>query len=272
MHKPIIHFAHANGFPAPTYRQFFSGLNSNFEINYLPVHAHNPEYPVTNNWTELVEELVNHLKQRYSQPVIGMGHSLGGVLTFLAAIKYPELYSSIIILDSPILSPARSRMLAWAKKIRLLEKSPMISRVPKRRMHWASREEAFVYFHGRKALRYFDEKALWDYVLFGTEEDQVNGGFKLAFDPAIEYQIFKGLPDHLPSFRGQLRVPAGLVCGEFSYALNESDRNYAKKHHHMKIAMIKAGHLFPFERPLEAAEICQKMIGELSSVEYNRAR
>ena len=35
-------------------------------------------------------------------PLIGIGHSMGAVLTLLAATKYPDLFSEIILLD-PVL-------------------------------------------------------------------------------------------------------------------------------------------------------------------------
>ena len=50
MSKEIIHFAHANGFPAKTYTKLFSFLEAKFEINYLERHAHNPIFPVTDGW------------------------------------------------------------------------------------------------------------------------------------------------------------------------------------------------------------------------------
>jgi len=47
MPKQIIHFAHANGFPAKIYGKLFSYLEDDFEINYLERHSHNPKFPVT---------------------------------------------------------------------------------------------------------------------------------------------------------------------------------------------------------------------------------
>lgn len=47
MSKPIIHFAHANGFPARTYTKLFSLLEPDFDIRFLERHGHDPRYPVT---------------------------------------------------------------------------------------------------------------------------------------------------------------------------------------------------------------------------------
>ncbi len=78
MSKEIIHFAHANGFPAKTYNKLFSFLSDKFEINYLERHAHNPKFPVTDGWHRLADELREALQNRYDQPIIGIGHSFFG--------------------------------------------------------------------------------------------------------------------------------------------------------------------------------------------------
>ena len=96
MSKEIIHFAHANGFPARTYSKLFSFLETDFEINFLERHGHHPKFPVNDGWQSLRDELQAEIESRYSQPIIGVGHSLGGVLHFLVACEKPELYRQII--------------------------------------------------------------------------------------------------------------------------------------------------------------------------------
>lgn len=86
---------------------------------------------------------------------------------------------------------------------------------------------------------------------------------RLAFDRQVEYQIFRNLPDHLPSFRDQLKVPAGLICIENSYAVSQRDRDFVRKHFNMQVMTTKGSHLFPFEHPQEAAKVCRKMISDL---------
>ena len=44
MTKPQLHFAHANSYPAGTYRRFFELLGRDFDIQALDMHAHNPNY------------------------------------------------------------------------------------------------------------------------------------------------------------------------------------------------------------------------------------
>ena len=102
MTRAIIHFAHANGFPARTYSKLFSFLSQDFEIGFLERHGHHPNFPVNDGWACLRDELRAEIENRYSEPIIGLGHSLGGVLHFFVAAQKPELYSRLILLDAPI--------------------------------------------------------------------------------------------------------------------------------------------------------------------------
>ena len=102
MSKQIIHFAHANGFPAKTYSRLFSFLEPRFELQYLNRHGHNPDFPVTDGWHALRDELRTEIETKFTRPVIGLGHSLGGILHLLVAIEKPDLYTQIVLLDAPI--------------------------------------------------------------------------------------------------------------------------------------------------------------------------
>ena len=72
-----IFFAHANGFPSATYGKLFAALAPDYHVTHLPQHAHDPRFPVNDNWQNLVDELIHHLEQQ-PEPVWGVGHSLGG--------------------------------------------------------------------------------------------------------------------------------------------------------------------------------------------------
>ena len=111
MSKPQLHFAHANSYPAGTYRQFFEYLGRDFDIQALDMHAHNPLYPVTDCWDALVEEYISELTTRYREPVILLGHSLGGMLSLMVAHKRPDLVRCVVMLDSPVV--AGWRALFW---------------------------------------------------------------------------------------------------------------------------------------------------------------
>ena len=102
--KDILHFSHANGFPAGCYSTLFSYLSDDFDIGVIDRIGHHSDYPVTNNWSELVKQLIHYFEQTYSQPVYAVGHSLGGVLSMMVAAQRPDLVKGLIMLDAPFLT------------------------------------------------------------------------------------------------------------------------------------------------------------------------
>ncbi|WP_426741489.1 alpha/beta fold hydrolase, partial [Pseudomonas aeruginosa] len=72
--------------------------------------GHDPDYLVGENWYNLVTEIIASIKRQAGQPVIAVGHSLGGVLSLLAAIEQPQLFKAVIMLDSPLIGAFKSSM------------------------------------------------------------------------------------------------------------------------------------------------------------------
>lgn len=79
---------------------------------------------------------MTELESNYQEPVICVGHSLGGVLTFLAAATRPDLISQAIMLDAPIINGKWSYVLSFVKHSGLAKKRPPASRTLHRRNHW----------------------------------------------------------------------------------------------------------------------------------------
>jgi pimeloyl-ACP methyl ester carboxylesterase len=258
MNKPKIQFAHANGFPSHTYAKLFSHLEQDFEINYLNRHAHNPKFPVTNNWELLKDELREEIESRYSQPVIGVGHSLGGVLHFMVAAENPNLYSQIILLDAPIISRISSFGMRILKKSRLINKVPPLSNTILRRNLWQSREEAFNHFKAKAKFAAFDEDVLRDYIEHGVIE--TSRGFELFFKPEVEAEIYRTIPVNLPKLIKNVTVPITYVGGTNSREGKLALVNSMKRIKNLHFQTINGTHLFPFEKPFETAEIIKQIL------------
>ena len=258
MSKPKIHFAHANGFPAGTYTKLFKFLESDFEIGYLARHGHNPQFPVSDNWKFLKDELREEIRRRYTEKIIGVGHSLGGVLHFLVAVENPELYRQIILLDAPIISRLSSHGLRILKITRLIDRLSPSQMTRFRRNLWNSREEAFEHFKKKPKFAAFDEDVLRDYLEFGTIATEK--GFELFFSPKIESKIYRTIPHHLPTFRGKLKIPTAYVGGTRSKEGELARLSFMKKHFPVDFYQIEGSHLFPFEKPSETAELIKKIV------------
>jgi pimeloyl-ACP methyl ester carboxylesterase len=252
MEKRLIHFAHANGFPARTYSRLFSYLADDFEIGYLERHGHDPRFPVSDGWPHLAAELEAEIEKRYSRPVIGVGHSLGGILHFLTAVRRPELYERVILLDAPIISRWSSHSLRILKLTRLIDRYSPSQMTRFRRNLWGSKDEALAHFRKKPKFAAFDEQILRDYIEYGTIE--TDKGVELFFSPRVEAKIYRTLPHHLPKFRGRLKVPAAYLGGTHSREGELARLSFMKKHFPLEFETIEGSHLFPFEAPKLTAE------------------
>ena len=219
MSRDILHFSHANGFPAASYHKFLVNLESEFRIGSINCIGHDPAYPVTDGWPHLVAQLIDYLSAYYRSPVVGVGHSLGGYLTFMAAVQRPELFKCIILLDAPIIGHFKGTAFGMLKRLGLVDRITPAHATRERRRDWPSAEDMVAHFRRRKIFRHFDPDCLRDYAALGTSHE--DGRVRLLFDPEIEYQIYRSVPHDLVYYCNRLRLPAGFIGGRHSDVLRQ---------------------------------------------------
>ncbi len=245
--KSALHFAHGNGFPSPCYRQLLSHLNERFDCYYIDRVGHSPEYPVTENWDHLVQEVIVSIQSQVNKPVLGLGHSLGGVLTLLAAIEQPELFSAVIVLDSPLIGRLKSSIVRFSKALGMIDLLTPAFRIRERRHHWNSREQLIIYLKNKNLFKTFTDECLNDYIDYGMEKNE--DGYSLRFDKHIEYQIYRTIPHILSMYEGQLKVPSVVIYGSNSNIIDKLDLSYMKKKYGIDNVKTKGTHMFPMEFP-----------------------
>ncbi len=260
MKKAVLQFSHGNSYPAGCYRQLLRPLEKKFQINAVEMFGHNKNYPVTDGWTYLVEELIDSIETYADAPVYGVGHSLGGVLTFIAAVKRPDLFKSVVMLDSPVFSRLKSMLIKWIKQLGLIDKiTPGGGRTLSRKRHWPDAETALQYLRGKTVFKNFTEECLKDYITFGMEITP--SGLQLKYDVDIEHEIYKTIPHDLAQIKKQLRVPLVMLYGNNSDVVRNYDvKNMQHSFSQIEIHKMPGGHLFPFEHPKGTAELLLKIL------------
>jgi pimeloyl-ACP methyl ester carboxylesterase len=215
---------------------------------------------VSEGWPHLVEQLIDSLEREYrGTPVLGVGHSLGGYLNFLAAVRRPELFRAIILLDAPLIGALRGRMLGATKRLGIVDRVTPAGATRDRRSRWSSREEAKQHFRSRRLFRHFTEACLDDYVRHGLV--RAGGALRLRIDPQVEYQIYRTIPHGMSRHLRALRVPAGFIGGEDSDVVRRA--GLATTRRRFTLRKVPGGHLFPFEHPAEAAAAVIELAGAL---------
>lgn len=262
MSRPILHFAHANSFPAGTYRALFHHLAPHYTVKALPIHAHDARYPVRNGWRELARELRDDVARRYAEPVILAGHSLGGLLALMAAQAAPNAVRCVVLLDSPLVAGWRAAFLKLSKLTGtdMLYSPARLS--ARRRATWPDQEKAYQHFASKAVFQRWPGEVLRDYVEHGTEPD--GAGVRLRFRPEIETRIYRTLPHHLGKLaKSPFPVPVGFIGGRESVECRmaglAATRRLVGKH----FVQVPGTHLFPMEHPGQTAEAMHQMVATL---------
>lgn len=248
----LIHFAHGNGFPSPCYRQLFHFLEPRFDCCFIDKVGHSQQYPVTENWQLLIDEVLESVRSQADRPVIGLGHSLGGILTLCAAIEAPELFKCVILLDSPLIGSFKSAMIRLAKSLGIIDRVTPAQRTRGRQQYWKSRESVYRYLRSREIFKRFDPTCLDDYIDYGLEKRE--DGYHLRFNRHVEYLIYRTIPHILPKYLPRLETPTALIYGMDSHVVDRFDRYYMKSKLGVLCLETEGTHLFPFEYPKLASE------------------
>jgi pimeloyl-ACP methyl ester carboxylesterase len=263
MTKPLIHFAHANGVPSKVYEKLFEQLRNEYDIIYVPLIGPDKRYPITNHWPHLVEQIIDSIvRQAHGRKVIGLGHSLGSVLTMMASYQRPELFSQVIMLDPPLIMGKASFVFHMAKcfKPQLVDQMTPAGLSVRRRDHWESREQAGKLLRTKGFYKDFDADCFQAYLKYALTEDPVRGGVTLTIPKNDEVEIFRKNPSLWWLPMAKPKIPVHLVVGDKSVFLKRRFPHVAKKKIGISFSIAEGGHMFPLEHPVEVGRLVKQLI------------
>ncbi|CAN5505589.1 alpha/beta hydrolase [soil metagenome] len=253
----LIVFSHANSFPAATYRVLLKELRSRgFTVKAVDKFGHDPAYPVTNNWPNLVRQLCDFTRdevQKAGEPAFLVGHSLGGFLSLMAAAREPALARGVLLVDAPILGGWRATTLGVIKRTQLVGSVSPAAVSRGRRNSWPSAEAALEHFRHKKAFARWDPKVLEDYIHHATHDE--DGKRVLSFTREVETAIYNTLPDNLDRLirRHPLKCHAAFIGGRQSSEMKQVGMAMTERVTKGRMMMLDGSHLFPMEKPLATA-------------------
>jgi pimeloyl-ACP methyl ester carboxylesterase len=261
MNKPLQHFTHGNSYPSGAYGRLLDELRRDFDVRTTDMLGHDPRFPVDDNWHALVDELVAQL-ERYDQPAILVGHSLGGAVAMLAAWRRPELARCVVMLDSPVVAGWRAHVWRIAKALGLGRKLSPGGIAQRRRNVWPSRDAAYEHFISKRIFQAWAPGALDDYLEHGLAPHP--DGVQLRFDRDVEASIYSSLPhDMAKVLRQPYPLPIGFVAGTRSEELRQAGMDSTRKLVGENLVMIEGTHLYPMESPQLTAQLTREMIARL---------
>lgn len=257
--KPIIHFAHANGIPLPSYGPLLDALKADQVIG-KPMLAHDPSFPPNNQWSNIADEIIQYIENNGTQPVVGIGHSLGSVCTFIAAQKRPDLFQRVIMLDPPIIYGPASLAVKALKRLNKIDHFTPAGKSKNRKQVWKNLAEARDYFESKRLYNSFHPECFNGYL--ESALTHTNNGVELSYLVDHEVALFRTPPDNFSSYQHPSPVPIHIVYGDKSDA---SFPKYIKpfaRRFGAKQQIISAEHMFPLQNPLETAQLINELISK----------
>lgn len=259
--KPIVHFAHANGFPSGSYRQMFTHLGEDYQLVALDKFAHSEAYPVAQGWQLQVDEMLKYIRSQTDQPVFAVGHSFGAVVSYMAVCQHPELFRGLIMLDPPLITGLTRWIVKAIKPTPLFDKFTPAKQAMTRRTKWQKNTDLMDYFSAKSLFKDMQPECIQDYIHSAIEENE--SGFSLTFDHKVEAKIFRTIPLDINRYYGRLIKPALLVTGSQTQVCRPKLIAPFIKHNKIKHIEIKGGgHMFPLEQPAKTAEVIKQQLSE----------
>lgn len=268
--NPLLHltFFHANGYPSGVYRQFFAALERHADVHAPAVLDSDPVCAAHRRWPTMLDQALGlvhsrtgaHGRQSVRQTLVG--HSMGGYIALLAAARHPEAVRSVVLIDSPIPTGWRGRLLSFSQLTGLAYRAGPAPIAARRRDHWESRDAARTFFAGKAFVQRWAPGVLDDFIAHALV-DVPDAGVTLRVPRDTERDIYANLM-HRSALRALQRlrrkgIGVHFIAGTQSeetrmagYAQNE--RLFAPHFH-----PLPTGHLIPMEAPAECAALVVKL-------------
>lgn len=251
---PALLFAHANGYPPGSYQQLFDALGSAFAIRAI---EHRPLWagrqpPARLRWSLFADDLLAAVERHFSQPVWVMGHSMGATTALLAAVRAPQRFAGLVLLD-PVFLPTRFVVATRLSSPARLKKMPLIRRTLTRPEIFDDLDSAFDFYRGKRAFRGLSDEALRNYVA-ASKQAAAEGGVQLRYSAAWEAAVYAS-PPRVAGLLKRLSVPTlGLRGKSSDTLLPEVWQRWAKWQPAATLRELPGGHLFPLENPGDTAK------------------
>lgn len=258
LNRTIV-FAHANGYPPDAYTPLLNTLTPHFNV-VTPLARPlwpNSDWRELKNWSLLTDDLLDYVTKQAKLPIIGVGHSLGGVCLLDAALQKPELFRALVLIDPVIF---RRRFLWLWETVKTLgvgdRLHPLISGTLRRRRVFANTEEMFTRYRRAPVFSRVSDEGLRAYVesLARPRED---GQVELSFSPEWEAAIYRNGPLNLWPRLPTLKVPTLIIYAAQSDSFTAPViKRMQKSFPQIQLHCIEEStHLVPMEKPAEVGGV-----------------
>ena len=261
-----LHFLHGNGFCGLTLAPLAGALSSPDQpllFTDLPGHGIAPTPEATHpDWNDMGRRVADSLASRSDRPVTAIGHSMGGVVTLLAAAQFPDLFRRVVLLD-PVLF---IREIVFYQRVMrvtgLWRRRALVRSANDRRSSWPDKLAMAEDLGKKRLYRDWHPDALQAFVDYGSCDDG-QSGVRLACSPQWEAANFGAYPRKLWHAISTVKVPVDIVVASKSYPfIPPAVRRAVASNPAIKAHQFEGGHCFPMEFPEVAGAFISDILKE----------
>lgn len=207
--RPSLLLVHATGFHARCWDGVVAALGADWHIAAPDLRGHGRSYRPASlgNWAATGDDLVPLIDALGGGPLVGVGHSMGGVCLVRAAAARADRLAALLLIDPVIFAPE-----FYAAHAGEAGGDPADHFVAKRRSHWPSAEEMRARFATRFPYDQWDPAVLAAYCQHGLLPRADGDGFDLACPPQLEASAYLGSAAFDPlAVAAQLAYPITVI-------------------------------------------------------------
>lgn len=184
---PTMVLTHATGFHGRCWDRVIAQLGPRHVVAVdLRGHGHSEAHPF-DDWRDLADDLVAVLADLGIEAALGIGHSVGGSVTLLAANKSLSCFARLILID-PVLMPPEF----YEQRVNpMAAPEGQMHPVARRKPEFDSLQDMQTLLSARPPYALFDHSVMEDYCRHGTET--VDGKQRLRCTPEFEASIYQSL-------------------------------------------------------------------------------
>jgi pimeloyl-ACP methyl ester carboxylesterase len=251
---PFLHFAHATGFNAETYRGLLTPLAGRMRISASDLRGHGfstlPATPgLASGWTIYRDDLVRILESLDEGPAILSGHSMGGTVSLMAAALRPDQVRGLVLIEPVLVPRLAPAFLLLARLWGINLDRNIADRAAQRRDSFPSFEAALAAYTGRGGFRTWQSETVADYLHGGLLCDPTGEAFTLTCKPAWEAETFRGAPFGMARLARRVKCPITLIRGTIGSTCRESEARVLQRAGAHVVKADGASHFLPMEYP-----------------------
>lgn len=238
----------ANGIHHTAYGSIFNHGVDVRPIVYAPLEVPPPPIPNPLTWHYFHDGIQSQIS---GEGLVGLGHSLGGTLLLYDALKHPQRWRTIVIVEPALFSKPLhllTNVIRWLKLEAHLH--PMIRLTKHRRETFPNLELVFQRWRKHASFSAMSDDNLQQFIDASLIADSDH--FKLRFPKNWEMAIYASMCTLDPFIWNNLHTLSSkliVVAGHCSNTFMAGARNRLKKHASEFLTIPNTTHLLPFETP-----------------------